>query len=35
MADRHGTAPCSHRLKDERATFLLAVQLGLAFHVLR
>lgn len=34
MVDRPGTAPGSHGLKGQRATFLLAVHLGLRFHVL-
>jgi hypothetical protein len=34
MVDRPGTAPGSYGLKGRRATFLLAVHLGLRFHVL-
>jgi len=35
LVDRHGTAPRSHGLKGQRATFLLAVTSGPAFREAR
>ena len=35
LVNRHGTAPRSHGLKGQRATFLLRVQSGPAFDVTR